>query len=1248
MAKLFKSSRRLMTSLSCSPLGRRRLAFETLEDRRLLAGARIQINAAGQTGSETMQLLIDGTPVAIWNSVGGNTSTGAYASFAYDHDTSVTIDRVRVAFTNDAFNGAGADRNLLVDSVVLDGKRYDTRADNVFSTGTWMAGIGVTPGYKQSPWLHVNGQFRYGQAPSTIDVLAAGRLGEERIALQIDGATVATYDVTGGDYLGGSNYQRFTYHHSAPLSENQVRVAFINDAVTETGDRNVRIDGILLDNVKHESEAPGVLTTGSPGYGGVPQFLQVDKMFINGYFQYGDNRTAVAPQLNQTQIVIRAAGSIGDETMELRIGGVTFATFVNVGGSAGTGVFNEFRYTLTGTVSPSQVSVALTNELGSYTYDRNLRVDWVSIGGVVYQSEAADVYSTGTFVSGVGIRPGYWRTEWLHGNGEFRYATPGNPGTIALGTSLISVDENAGTVSIPVVRTGGSAGTVAVDYTTVPGTATANVDYVTASGTLVFAPGETSKSIVVSILDDATDELNETFNLATDRVLGGAVLGQPRTATITIVDDDGPPPPGSGNGLLGAYYNGQYHQSLVFERTDATIDFDWVLGSPGPGVAADLFSVRWVGQVEARFTETYTFRTSTDDGVNLWVNGVQLVAQYRDQALTSHQGSIALVEGQKYDLMMEYYEKTGYALAKLEWSSPSTPWEVIPASQLYSPPPQITIPGTFAGQTIATGLSGPTALDFDSTGRMFVAEQRGVVRVVQDGQLLAQPFLDIQPQVNFIQDRGMIGLAVHPDFPATPYVYVSYVYDPPETANFTGLAGRDGGGNRVSRVSRFTADAAAGYNRAVPGSEVVLIGANGTWNNISHPELDSTNDINIPATGGPDGSMQDILIIDTLTHAVGNLVFGPEGALYVANGDGASYGRVDPRAVRVQNIDSLSGKILRVDPITGQGLPSNPYYNGDPDANRSKVVNYGLRNPFRFAIQPDSGTLFVGDVGWNTHEEINSGWAKNFGWPYYEGIQGQNAQTGGYNTLATAAAFYANNNAVPPLWSRSHAAGGVAIVVGDFYTGTAYPEQYRGALFFSDFGDNQLRYLRVNEDGSLRSIAPLNLNVGPVVEMSMGPDGFMYYVDISGKIGRLTFTPTTAVAAAALPGSAGDANGDGAVDGGDFLAWQREAAAVEPALAADQLQSWRNEFGVGPASDPALAWLAYSAPVDEDESFVAPPIAQLPSWEPSVETLFDDEIPASDDDLIDDQRWSAEPDATDEAFALYGDDEVGAAVLTAF
>src|SRR4029078_1155005 len=123
--------------------------------------------------------------------------------------------------------------------------------------------------------------------------------------------------------------------------------------------------------------------------------------------------------------------------------------------------------------------------------------------------------------------------------------------------------------------------------------------------------------------------------------------------------------------------------ALKLTRTDANIDFDWSFGAPNAGVGADSFSVRWTGAVEPAFSELYTFYTTSDDGVRLWVNGQQIINNWTDHGPTENSGTIALVAGQKYDIKMEFYENGRGGTAKLFWSSPSTAKKAVPTSQLY-------------------------------------------------------------------------------------------------------------------------------------------------------------------------------------------------------------------------------------------------------------------------------------------------------------------------------------------------------------------------------------------------------------------------------------------------------------------------------------------------------------------------------------------------------------------------------------
>lgn len=145
---------------------------------------------------------------------------------------------------------------------------------------------------------------------------------------------------------------------------------------------------------------------------------------------------------------------------------------------------------------------------------------------------------------------------------------------------------------------------------------------------------------------------------------------------------------GQSNGLRADYYNNIDFTDLQFTRTDATIDFDWRWGAPRKGtkkdIKADTFSVRWSGQIEAEYSEAYTFQTTTDDGVRLWIDDKLVVDKFKNQAATSHKGTIALEAGQKYDIQMDYYEDRGKATAELSWSSQSQELEIVPESSLFN------------------------------------------------------------------------------------------------------------------------------------------------------------------------------------------------------------------------------------------------------------------------------------------------------------------------------------------------------------------------------------------------------------------------------------------------------------------------------------------------------------------------------------------------------------------------------------
>ena len=416
--------------------------------------------------------------------------------------------------------------------------------------------------------------------------------------------------------------------------------------------------------------------------------------------------------------------------------------------------------------------------------------------------------------------------------------------------------------------------------------------------------------------------------------------------------------------------------------------------------------------------------------------------------------------------------------------------------------PIVEVSGELVTNQLANGFDTPVEVDFLPDGRMLVAEQSGVIRIV-NANGSTSTLLNIRSIVNAgTKDRGLIGFAAHPDFANNPFIYVAYTYDPPETANLSGLAGRDGNGARVARVSRFTVNATG--TSADPNSEVVLVGGNSTFENIGDPSIR-------PGAGDPHscftangGHLRDCIPADETSHTIGEIEFGPDGNLYIASGDGGAFGRVELTNARALDPNSLAGKILRIDPITGEGVSDNPLFNGNPNANRSKVFAYGLRNPFRFATSgtADNPTVYIGDVGWTQFEEINvARGGENFGWPAYEGgVDGESLRTGRYEDLLQD--YYATNpDVTAPTWARTHSDGAQAIVLGDFAS-SRYGD-LAGTLIFTDIGDQVLRAARLNSAGEVVSVDIVSQSLGFIVDFETHSDGYMYYVDITGSVGRL-------------------------------------------------------------------------------------------------------------------------------------------------
>jgi glucose/arabinose dehydrogenase len=460
-----------------------------------------------------------------------------------------------------------------------------------------------------------------------------------------------------------------------------------------------------------------------------------------------------------------------------------------------------------------------------------------------------------------------------------------------------------------------------------------------------------------------------------------------------------------------------------------------------------------------------------------------------------------------------------------------------------------SLPPGFQEEIVFAGLTEPTAVRFSPDGRVFVAEKSGLIKVFDNlTDTTPTVFADLRTNVHNYWDRGLLGLALAPNFPTDPWVYVLYAYD----AAIGGTAPRWGS-------------------------------VGGTFDGCPTPPGPTDDGCvvagrlsRLQASGNTMIGTEQVLIEDWCqqypSHSTGSLAFGADGALYVSGGDGASFNVVDygqdgapvnpcgdppggvggvmssptaeGGALRSQDLRTtsdpvgLNGAILRVDPATGAGLQDNPMASSS-DPNARRIVAYGLRNPFRITTRPGTNEVWIGDVGWGAWEEIDRLIAPtadpvdNFGWPCYEG----DGRQGGYDaanlsicenlyaagTGAVVAPYlrYHHNDLVVPNDVCPRGGSSVAGTSFAFSSGGSYPAEYRSALFFADYSRRCIWAIPVGSNG-LPDISKMRTFVGGAaqpVDVQIGPGGELFYVDLGGTVRRIRYfsqnQPPIAVATAA-------------------------------------------------------------------------------------------------------------------------------------
>lgn len=458
----------------------------------------------------------------------------------------------------------------------------------------------------------------------------------------------------------------------------------------------------------------------------------------------------------------------------------------------------------------------------------------------------------------------------------------------------------------------------------------------------------------------------------------------------------------------------------------------------------------------------------------------------------------------------------------------------------------------------------PVCLTFAPDGSLFVVEKPGTVRLLDPaGALQPELFIDLQAEVNFDWDRGLLALALQPnwvpDGGPNSWVYLLYTVSPVPPGDNPWNGDDKFSFSRLTRYRAVTLP--GGAVRADLATRQILLG---------HQNAD--------------GSVPDAIASVHNSHSNGRMFFAPDGSLILSAGEGAhsdakDFGGLDPPgfdnwvhpvtglkgptpalqdvgAFRSQDLRSLAGKVLRIDPATGRGLPSNPFWNGTGASNASRIWALGLRNPFRIAHVPgtgaaspqagDPGMILIGDVGWGTWEELNlcrTG-GENFGWPCFEGFpvvadyQGFSTNDplkldchdtpAGVHTSPILAWHHSQPNQLAPAGLHKDADGnpgggfiGACSIGGAIYTGSSYPAEYKGRYFFADYVGRELRTLSFTPGYQVTAVQDFGFDVGGIVDIAPDPlTGDLFLCEVNPpKLSRLVYGTNlapTAVAAASV------------------------------------------------------------------------------------------------------------------------------------
>lgn len=599
-------------------------------------------------------------------------------------------------------------------------------------------------------------------------------------------------------------------------------------------------------------------------------------------------------------------------------------------------------------------------------------------------------------------------------------------------------DAGTGNLTFSVTLGGAKPADVTVDYATAAGSATAGTDFVTTSGTLTFPPGTTTRTLDVPIVGDLLDENDDSFSVTLSNPTGGASLDDP-SATGTIRDDDPLPTLSIADAQQGEGNVGGFNLNFTVNLAPASgrnVDLSYATANGSASSGTDYVAT----------SGTLSFPAgATVQSIDVLLRG--------DVVVESDE-SFSLSLSNPVNATLADATATGTIL------NDDAPGDLIGLDARPSNTTCIAPLRPTGDASVSVVDAFPTAPSFNSmtkalqapgdANRWFVVEQGGLIKVFSTSNPAnASTWIDLEDEVvSGSGEDGLLGMAFHPGWPSTREVFVSY------TA---------AGSPLVSRLSRLILD---DVDNPTTVTEQILMTVNQPFTN----------------------------------HNGGDIAFGNDGHLYLGLGDGGSGG--DPGNVS-QNPTRLLGKMLRIEvvgvafPSPGYTIPSDNPHAANPRCGPGtnaqpcpEIYASGLRNPWRWNFDPTSGSLFAGDVGQSSREEIDLiALGGNYGWNCREGF------------LSFPGTGDCSGAFIDPLLDYDRSQGDTSVTGGFVYRGTGI-SALRGRYVFADFESGRIFAMQPDGSGGYQRDPLIDTNDN-ISSFSVGADGELYYTAYSSSNGRI-------------------------------------------------------------------------------------------------------------------------------------------------